>query len=74
MMAYAHLYKAPRLTLLYPHHEGLCGNEGIQAKFQITGQQTVIETASVDVANGKDLVARLRNALFLTTTEERLAF
>ncbi|RAR48266.1 5-methylcytosine-specific restriction enzyme subunit McrC [Paraburkholderia unamae] len=74
MMAYAHLYKAPRLTLLYPHYEGLGGNEGIQAKFQITGQQTVIETASVDVANGKDLVARLRNALFLTTTEERLAF
>ena len=74
MMAYAHLYKAPRLTLLYPHHEGLGGNEGILAKFQITGQQTVIETASVDVANGKDLVARLRNAFFVTTTEERLAF
>ncbi|WP_429576019.1 McrC family protein [Paraburkholderia sp. UCT70] len=74
MMAYAHLYKAPRLTLLYPHHEGLGGNEGIQARFQITGQQTVIETASVDVANGKDLVARLRNAFFLSTTEERLAF
>jgi 5-methylcytosine-specific restriction enzyme subunit McrC len=69
MMAYAHLYKAPRLTLLYPHHEGLGGNEGIQAQFQITGQPTVIETASVDVANGKDLVARLRNAFFFTTTE-----
>ena len=73
MMAYAHLYKAPRLTLLYPHHAGLGGDEGIQAQFQITGQQTVIETASVDVANGKDLVARLRNAFF-TTTEERPAF
>ncbi|OUL93052.1 restriction endonuclease [Paraburkholderia hospita] len=69
MMAYAHLYKAPRLTLLYPHHEGLGGNDGIQAQFQITGQQTIIETASVDVANGKDLAARLRDALFFTTAE-----
>lgn len=50
------------------------GNESIQARFQITGQQTIIETASVDVANGKDLLARLRNVLFLTTSEERLAF
>ena len=64
MMAYAHLYKAPRLTLLYPHHDGLSANEGVQARFRITGQETLIETASVDVANGKDLVARLREKLF----------
>lgn len=74
MMAYAHLYKAPRLTLLYPHHEGLGGDEGIQAQFQISGQKAVIETASVNVANGKDLVARLRNAFLFTSTEEHLAF
>jgi 5-methylcytosine-specific restriction enzyme subunit McrC len=73
MMAYAHLYKAPRLTLLYPHHDGLGGNEGIQARFQITDRQTLIETASVDVANGKDLVARLRNALFHEMPKRQLA-
>jgi len=28
MMAYAHIYKAPRLTLLYPHHAGLGDDEG----------------------------------------------
>lgn len=64
MMAYAHLYKAPRLTLLYPHHEGLGDNAGVQAQFRITGPETVVEAASVDVADGKDLVARLRNKFF----------
>ncbi len=64
MMAYAHLYKSPKLTLLYPHHDGLGANEGVQAQFRITGQETVVETASVDVANGKDLAARLRDKLF----------
>ncbi|WP_313554721.1 McrC family protein [Agrobacterium cavarae] len=64
MMAYAHLYKSPKLTLLYPHHDGLGANEGVQAQFRITGQETVVETGSVDVANGKDLAARLRDKFF----------
>lgn len=64
MMAYAHLYKSPKLTLLYPHHDGLGANEGVQAQFRITGQETVVETGSVDVANGKDLAARLREKFF----------
>lgn len=61
MMAYAHLYKAPRLTLLYPHHDGIPGADGMQREFWITGQATAIETASIDVAVGtdKDIVARL---------------
>ncbi|MCY0146835.1 McrC family protein [Hoeflea sp. G2-23] len=72
MMAYAHLYKAPKLTLLYPHHDGLGANEGVQAQFRISGQETVVETASLDVASGKDLVARLRDKLFLTTLPDSL--
>jgi 5-methylcytosine-specific restriction enzyme subunit McrC len=72
MMAYGHLYKAPRLTLLYPHHRGLGDNEGIQAQFRITGQETVLETASVDVTKRKDLVARLRDKIFPAATEERV--
>jgi len=72
MMAYAHLYKAPKLTLLYPHHDGLGANEGVQAQFRITGHETVLETASVDVANGKDLVARLRDKLFSTNMQEAI--
>ncbi|MCZ8159090.1 MAG: restriction endonuclease [Rhizobiaceae bacterium] len=72
MMAYAHLYKSPKLTLLYPHHDGLGANEGVQAQFRITGQETVVETASVDVANGKDLAARLRDKFFSTAMQENL--
>ncbi|NEJ00149.1 McrC family protein [Rhizobium ruizarguesonis] len=72
MMAYAHLYKSPKLTLLYPHHDGLGAVEGVQAQFRITGQETVVETASVDVANGKDLTARLRDKFFSTVTQENL--
>lgn len=36
MMAYAHLYKAPRLTLRYPHHSGLDDDGGIRARFRVT--------------------------------------
>lgn len=67
MMAYAHLYKAPRLSLLYPHHEGLSAEEGIQSQFQISGQSTIIETTSVDVANGTDITARLGELIASTT-------
>ena len=63
MMAYAHLYKPPRLTLLYPHHRELGRDEGLQAQFRITGHETLIETASVDVADGRDIVTRLRTKL-----------
>jgi 5-methylcytosine-specific restriction enzyme subunit McrC len=72
MMAYAHLYKAPKLTLLYPHHDGLGANEGVQAQFRITGQETVVETASLDVASGKDLVTRLRDKLLRTILQDSL--
>ena len=67
MMAYAHLYKAPRLTLLYPHHQDLSESEGLQAQFRISGQETIIETASVDVASGDDMIARLKNIIALET-------
>lgn len=65
MMAYAHLYKSPRLTLLYPHHIGLGGLDGIQERFFITGRSTAFETASIDVAvgNDEDIVARLKKML-----------
>ncbi|MGO8203481.1 McrC family protein [Rhizobium ruizarguesonis] len=73
MMAYAHLYKAPRLTLLYPHHGGLVGAEGSHAQFWITGQQTALETASIDVAVGKDeeIVSRLRKKILPGSKEDR---
>jgi 5-methylcytosine-specific restriction enzyme subunit McrC len=63
MMAYAHLYEAPRLTLLYPHHSGLGEAEGVQGHFWISGRETVLETASVDVSNGEDIILRLREKI-----------
>jgi 5-methylcytosine-specific restriction enzyme subunit McrC len=63
MMAYAHLYKAPRLTLLYPHHAGLGEKEGIRARFQVTGQETVLETASFDISSRVFLVDRIMDRI-----------
>jgi 5-methylcytosine-specific restriction enzyme subunit McrC len=67
MMAYAHLYKAPRLTLLYPHHVGLGDEEGIHARFRVTGQETVLETASFDISNGKDWASRILDRIVANT-------
>ena len=72
MMAYAHLHKPPRLKLLYPHHVGLGRKEGVQTQFRITGHDTLIDTASVDVANSKEIVTRLRNNLFTSMMNDTL--
>lgn len=61
MMAYAQLYHAPRLTLLYPHHPGLGATEAIHARHRITGHDTILETASVDVGNSTGMFSRLRS-------------
>lgn len=63
MMAYAQLYRAPRLTLLYPHHPGLGSEEMIHARHRITGHETTVETASIDVANGNNVLDRVRRLL-----------
>ncbi|KKB79712.1 McrBC 5-methylcytosine restriction system component [Devosia soli] len=60
MMAYAHVYKSPILTLLYPHHDGLADREGIQAQFKVTGHDTVLQTASVDVGTTEGIIERLQ--------------
>ena len=65
MMAYAQLYRAPRLTLLYPHHPGLGAEEGVHAQHRLTGHATILETASIDVSNSANMLTRLRR-LFLS--------
>lgn len=65
MMAYAQLYGAPRLTLLYPHHAGLGGKELVYARHRISGHETILEMASIDVANGDDMLGRLRSLIFV---------
>jgi 5-methylcytosine-specific restriction enzyme subunit McrC len=63
MMAYAQLYDAPRLTLLYPHHPGLGGDDTVHGRYAITGHATILETASIDVANSTDILGRLRRLI-----------
>jgi 5-methylcytosine-specific restriction enzyme subunit McrC len=67
MMAYAQLYRAPRLTLLYPHHPALGDDDFIHARHRITGHNSILETASIDVANGKNVLERIRRLLFPET-------
>ena len=73
MMAYAQLYRAPRLTLLYPHHPGLGSKDNIHARHRITGHETIIETASIDVSNGRHVLDRIRHLLFADTAAELVA-
>jgi 5-methylcytosine-specific restriction enzyme subunit McrC len=61
MMAYGRLYDCSRLTLLYPHHLGLAGVEGVQASHRVTGSDHWLETATVDVAVADGIGARLRS-------------
>lgn len=63
MMAYAQLYDAPRLTLLYPHHPGLGSEDAVHGRYAITGHATILETASIDVANSTDMLGRLRRLI-----------
>ncbi len=65
MMAYAQLYRTPRLTLLYPYHPGLGAGEDVHARHQITGNAAILETASIDVSNSFDMLARLRRLLLI---------
>ena len=63
MMAYAQLYGAPRVTLLYPHHAELGTGEAVHASRLITGQHATIALASLDVAQTGDTAPRLRRLL-----------
>lgn len=64
MMAYGQLYQSSRLTLLYPHHPGLGSAEGLQARHRVTSYDSLLETASFDVAHGREALERLRRILF----------
>lgn len=44
----------------YTLHMALGSAEGIRARFRVTGQETVLETASFEMSTGADLVDRIR--------------
>lgn len=61
MMAYAQLYKAPLVTLLYPHHNGIKKKEGVQSKFVISETDTQINFSSINIAETENIGSRLAN-------------
>jgi 5-methylcytosine-specific restriction enzyme subunit McrC len=60
MMAYGQLYRCPRLTLLYPHHTGISGDEGMRAALRVAGTDRWLRTETIDVSHVKRLSERLR--------------
>ncbi|MBP2238690.1 5-methylcytosine-specific restriction enzyme subunit McrC [Sinorhizobium kostiense] len=60
MMAYGRLYRCGHLTLLYPHHGDLLGDDGVLATNVITGSDDRLETATIDVGRAGDMASRLR--------------
>jgi 5-methylcytosine-specific restriction enzyme subunit McrC len=61
MMAYGRLYDCARLTLLYPHHAALAGDDGIQASHHVVGSTHWLDTATINVASGSGIEQRLRS-------------
>ncbi len=66
MMAYGHLYDAPRLTLLYPHHLELREDEGLLSSYRVNGLDRQVETATIDLAVAGGTVERLRRVVNLS--------
>lgn len=63
MMAYGQLYRCPQLTLLYPHHAALAGNEGLQALHRVASVDHWLGMATIDVAVGAGIRERLRSII-----------
>lgn len=62
MLAYAHAYGARRLILLYPWHDKLDGC-GKHVSWRITGSESVLEAASVDICHANDVIVQLKAIL-----------
>ena len=60
MMAYGHIYRSPRLTLLYPHHAGLRCSDGVLATHQVADTATSFHTATIDLSTRENILERLR--------------
>lgn len=60
MMAYAQLYHAPRLTLLYPHNHALGSEDLVHGRHLITDNDAILETASIDITRTENLLDRFR--------------
>lgn len=73
MMAYAQLYKTPRLTLLYPHHSALGEDDLVHGRHRITERDSILETASINIARTDNLLNRIRCLLMIDQDYSEIA-
>lgn len=59
MMAYGRVYNCNRLLLLYPHHAGLIGGEGIRRRFRVASTDDQLSIATVDLSQPNSIGQRL---------------
>lgn len=69
MMAYGRLYDCDQLTLLYPHHPSLSQEEGLQDTSRVTGSNSFLSTATIDIA----IDVRIRDRLWAMTKAAGIA-
>lgn len=69
MMAYGRLYDCDQLTLLYPHHPSLGQEEGLQRTSRVTGSNSFLSTATIDIA----IDVRIRDRLWAMTKAAGMA-
>jgi 5-methylcytosine-specific restriction enzyme subunit McrC len=60
MMAYGRIYQCSLLVLLYPHHAGLPGSEGVVGRYSVNGSEDILTTATIDVSTSNGILERLR--------------
>lgn len=67
MMAYGRLYGCGRLTLVYPHHREIGGDEGHIGVYTVNSSQDRLELFSVDVSRSEDFKSRLASVYSANT-------
>jgi 5-methylcytosine-specific restriction enzyme subunit McrC len=61
LMGYAQVHSCPRVMLLYPHHSAMGIAAGRVAEFNITGSQSKLVVATVDLTNIPSVPKQLEN-------------
>ena len=59
IMAYARIYQCLRVMLLYPHHAGLSGSDGLTAQYRLTGSTDELGVATIDIGKAENVAERL---------------
>lgn len=63
MISYSRVYECGRVALLYPHHGGLEGGEGIIGRYAMRATDGELATATIDLSRLSNMQARLRDTV-----------